>query len=145
MELHKIRERFREHCGSPAFERLVRAFHRHVQMAAEPTVFQDALWDEFARVAREVPYTGEQLAAILNVCPLHQRDLEPGRVPVAYGLISFEPGYCEAMEVNFPFAKEFVLGGCCIDGDSNFEEDVFFCSECRQALASWEAEHGRGS
>lgn len=76
-----------------------------------------------------------------EVCVLHNVPLKEAAVPIVYGEPSFRPGYFEAQQENFPFARTRVLGGCVVSWNSPNEQDVLYCTDCRAARNEWIAEH----
>jgi hypothetical protein len=71
-------------------------------------------------------------------CQVHDVATKADEVPIAYGLMAFQPGFLEARRSEFPNANSRVVGGCIImEAD---RERVRYCDECRKAEASWPEE-----
>ena len=76
----------------------------------------------------------------MKKCEKHGVALESGTAPVHYGMPAAPPtGYLEALRNQFPNSFLFVLGGCVIDDESQPENEVMFCPECRSAEEIWTA------
>ena len=71
-------------------------------------------------------------------CDVHETPHRKDTVRVVYGLLVAPPRYAEARRRLFPNARTFWPGGCVSTPDSRPTQTVYFCRECRQALAAWE-------
>ncbi len=71
-----------------------------------------------------------------DICHIHKIKMTKASAGVMYGLPS--PRVFEEIEIaekKFPFAEQYVLGGC-VAGD-DFDVIVFHCSECIKAKKLW--------
>lgn len=77
-------------------------------------------------------------------CPVHDRPLITQRVPVAYGLMDYPPGYFEAKDARFPYAWGGVCpGGCMVNNRVKYAL-VGSCLDCEAAMLAWKQEHPIG-
>ena len=85
-------------------------------------------------------------------CPVHRLRLKEDKVEISYGLTIYKPGFLEAEEKLFPYAKTNVGGGCVIDMEKNpcTGEQVqvspkfalvLYCPKCRAAQKRWSDAH----
>jgi len=70
-----------------------------------------------------------------DICPLHQKTLEYGFVPIYYGLILRMEEYVKAEEKNFPNSNHEFLGGCCMQPQK--KALIKYCPDCRKAYQEW--------
>lgn len=73
-----------------------------------------------------------------QICPVHNKALRLGIVPVVYGLVVVPD-----VASNFPNAHSVYYGGCIIGCYDKAE--VLYCSMCRKAESKWNDEHKHGS
>ena len=88
-----------------------------------------------------------------STCALHKLEMSVAAVPIAYGLpVEFidpaayrvahpdepPPGVRTAQ---FPNARSWVWGGCCLDGLSQ-KQRVYVCRECQRLERAWILEQG---
>jgi hypothetical protein len=71
-------------------------------------------------------------------CRIHGTSPELDSVPIVYGLLRYEPGYLKARRERFPNANTWFAGGCVSTWDSPHTRAVYYCPDCRTALAQWE-------
>jgi hypothetical protein len=76
---------------------------------------------------------------ISEVCPAHQITMVPKEVPVVYGFLASIGPYPEAKTVarEFPFAQDWIAGGCCISSESPKTRRAFVCQKCTEAEKAW--------
>jgi hypothetical protein len=76
-------------------------------------------------------------------CPVHAAPLREARVPIARGYIirEFSDKYRSARESEFPFANDYVWGGCDGFPGQPTQTTVLFCPECRKAQDQWMKTH----
>ncbi len=70
-------------------------------------------------------------------CPLHDKALEEGIVPILYGIPDFTEDYWKAKRNEFPFANSQYLGGCYFQ--KPMLARVIYCPQCRKAEKEWKA------
>lgn len=73
----------------------------------------------------------------VSVCPVHGAKLCLGQVPINYGLPMVDDDDRQAWKL-FPFANEYVSGGCCIEAETRAE--VKYCPVCRSEQTKWRRE-----
>jgi hypothetical protein len=75
-----------------------------------------------------------------GVCPLHERPLVEGIVPVVYGLPPrWTKQDVESHEATCPRARPYINGGCVVGSATTAR--VRYCPECRKAFPAWQAAH----
>jgi hypothetical protein len=75
-----------------------------------------------------------------DICPVHKVKMPAKEVPVQFGLpATFLPEFRKLKAAEFPFAEEFISGGCVLDDDPLFPETgkVFVCPKCVAAWNRW--------
>ena len=61
--------------------------------------------------------------------------MEKGKVPIEYGLFTFDPKYEERVKTHFPNSNREAYGGCVVGNER--ETTVHFCPLCREAETEW--------
>ena len=80
--------------------------------------------------------TRDYTKGVSEICPVHKIKMTKASIDVVYGLPTeslFEESQID--EKKFPFAQQFVLGGCVIG--ENIDVTVFHCSKCIKARKLW--------
>ena len=78
-----------------------------------------------------------------TVCPVHGTPLRDDVVPIVYGLLVMEPAMREATRTQFPLAKTYVAGGCCVYPPKR--QRVKYCPKCRAAESEWGSDRAAAS
>ncbi len=76
----------------------------------------------------------------MNICKLHGTKLKTKKVPIHYGMPTYD-GAWAVQEQLFPNAKSYFVGGCVIDSDNPSDQEALVCEECREAEALWRKEN----
>jgi len=68
-----------------------------------------------------------------DICPIHKVKMPIREVPIRYGLYR---GFGSLQAAEFPFANEFISGGCVVIDDPRMPKTgkVFVCAQC---VATW--------
>lgn len=79
------------------------------------------------------------------MCEIHSQEMRIVRVPIYYGTPPYwdEKWKAEqqAFTTSFPYAHEWVAGGCTKWFDSPKKATVFVCSDCQMAEKDWKDAH----
>jgi hypothetical protein len=73
-------------------------------------------------------------------CPVHQVRMTATRVVIAYGLMGKEAS-AEARRKDFPFATNYILGGCVESSRSPSHGKKYVCPRCADAEKRWKELH----
>jgi hypothetical protein len=75
-------------------------------------------------------------------CPVHKVEMTPTRVVIAYGMMAKDPS-AEARGKDFPFAANYILGGCVESSRSPSHGKKYICPRCVDAEKRWKLLHPR--
>jgi len=79
---------------------------------------------------------------ISDICSVHHCKMKMKKIKIMYGYpIGPVYGYDEDRENLFPNCDDKLLGGCCIDDDSETHESKYVCKLCNQSREEWKIKH----
>jgi hypothetical protein len=73
-------------------------------------------------------------------CPVHKVEMTPTRVVIAYGMMA-KNASAEAREKDFPFAANYIGGGCVESSRSPSHGKKYICPRCVDAEKRWKLLH----
>jgi hypothetical protein len=78
---------------------------------------------------------------VSDICPVHKAKMRVQRVPIVYGMLSWDPTL-DVRKRRFPNALVFYPGGCVETDISPSHAFIYICPDCRRAEKKWRSDHG---
>jgi hypothetical protein len=78
-----------------------------------------------------------------DVCPVHHVKMAAHEARIQFGLLMFsdpQPGVT-TRQSQFPFARDWIMGGCVLPHDAPKAGRVFLCPQCVEAEKAWVKAH----
>jgi hypothetical protein len=96
------------------------------------------LVEERAILARiqKLTQSADKTRGVSPICPVHKVKMEKARVGIRYGMLRWDPA-AEVRPKLFPFARDFIPGGCVITDDSPGHGTAYRCKWCVEAEKRW--------
>jgi hypothetical protein len=144
MRSSEIASKFAEYIGEERWSKFHRLLYTACPKAGRLMRWQQALWEEFARIHAldaELPYT--EIRALLGGCPVHHSPLLSGLVPIIYGRPEEgPPGFHAARVDDFPMSNFVYRAGCLVTGNDPTATTILYCERCRDEHLAWDRKHG---
>jgi len=78
-----------------------------------------------------------------GICPVHHIKMQIKETQIAFGLLAVKEPQPDSKtrETRFPFARDWIVGGCIVSDGSPKTGKVFLCPKCVGAEKAWMKAH----